>query len=148
MNLLEKVVYGIGVSSLLIATPLAPNPDIYPDVFMVRENQIVNSQKQEIQFRGLAVIDPLHQVKNGGDDESAWDESYYQHLAQWGATLVRIPIHPQLWRENTIEENFRILDQTLAWIAENKMYAILDFHSIGYPPAEDFESAYDGIYLQ
>jgi hypothetical protein len=27
------------------------------------------------------------------------------------------------------------------------MYAIIDFHSIGYPPAEDFESAYDGVYL-
>jgi hypothetical protein len=86
-------------------------------------------------------------VVYAADDEAVWNAEYYRSIANWGATMVRIPIHPQYWRENSLEENFRILDQTLSWIADNKMYAILDFHSIGYPPAEDFESDYEGVYL-
>lgn len=142
-----KIIFGSMAFSFLFALPFTPNLGAYPEVFSVSGNQIIDSQKQEIQFRGLSAVDPLHQFSNSGEDEPAWDESYYRHLAEWGATLVRIPIHPQLWRTNTIEENFRILDQTLAWVSENRMYAILDFHSIGYPPAEDFETSYGGIYL-
>jgi len=135
------------MGSGLFAASQEPRRDAYPEQFQVQGNQIMDSQKQEVLFRGVSAVDPLFQVVHEAEDEAGWSAEYFRSIADWGATLVRLPIHPQFWRANSLEENFRILDQTLSWIAENKMYAILDFHSIGYPPAEDFESAYDGVYL-
>ena len=148
---MNKVILFFGVifllSSGLFAGSCSPCREVYPDQFSVRGNKIVDSREQEIIFRGVAAVDPLHQVINAAEDEAVWSEEYFRSIASWGATLVRVPIHPQQWQANSLEENFRILDQTLSWIAENNMYAIIDFHSIGYPPAEDFESSNDGIYL-
>ena len=141
------LIFVVLIMNELFAAPHSPLNENYPDQFCVRGNQIIDRQQNEIVFRGLAAVDPLHQVAFASEEEPEWNADYFRSIASWGCKLVRLPIHPQRWRANTLENNFKILDQTLTWIAENKMYAIIDFHSIGYPPAEDFESSNDGVYL-
>jgi hypothetical protein len=126
------------------ATPTSAPPTVapggFPRRFHVQGNAFVDQYGEKMIFRGMAPVDPLYQIMYTAlpPDQGGWSEHHYQVMAEWGANIVRIPIGPDDLRNfinrNNPYEAFHVLDQTIAWIGENKMYAILDYHSIGWPP--------------
>jgi len=147
-NLFRVVVLVIFTILLLVScnaaeettsTGSSPSGD-FPQKFNVEGNLIVDASGKEIIFRGLNAIDPLMQVAYESPQlYGAHEENYYKKMSEWGATIVRIPIHPIVWRDYP-EQSLEVIDQTVEWIGNQKMYAILDFHSIGFVPSETYEA--------
>lgn len=52
-------------------------------------------------------------------------------MKNWGANLVRFPVHPTAWRKRGKEEYLKLLDKGVALAQEMGMYVIIDWHSIG-----------------
>lgn len=110
-----------------------PNAKKLP-LIKVKGNRFVNASGDTIVFRGTAIADPdkLEQGKH-------WDKSIFQHMKEFGATLVRIPVHPVPWRMRTPEKYLQLLDQAVDWCTELGMYVIIDWHSIGNLGMELFQ---------
>jgi len=103
----------------------------YPQKFTVNGNRIMDESTQEVIFRGICIKDPV--VLNA---ENHLNSEYFDALATWNPKLVRIPIHPASFKDPNF---FVLLDRTLGYLESHKIYAILDFHSIGFPPNETYE---------
>lgn len=97
-----------------------------PDRISVNGNQFVNTAGNPVVFRGLNASDPykLNMSKH-------WNKSYFQEMKSWGATLVRIPVHPVNWRKLGKEKYLSLLDRGVQWATELGLYVIIDWHSIG-----------------
>lgn len=67
-------------------------------------------------------------------------------MKSWNVNLARLPVHPAVWRRYGDSELFAVLDQALNWLAQREIYAIIDFHSIGFPPENDYMSGVDIIF--
>ena len=117
-----------GSSSTPIALPLR---------FHVEANAFVDQNGKPMVFRGMSAIDPIYQRFDDAPGHTLWNEQYYRVMAQWCANIIRLPILPSSLRNYGMEKTLDTLDQTIAWAAKNKLYVIIDFHSIGWPP-EDF----------
>jgi Endoglucanase len=100
----------------------------------VKGNKFVNAAGDTILFRGTAIADPdkLEQGKH-------WDRSIFLRMKEFGATLVRIPVHPVPWRMRTPEKYLQLLDQAVDWCTELGLYVIIDWHSIGNLGMELFQ---------
>ncbi|MDD5455679.1 MAG: glycoside hydrolase family 5 protein [Candidatus Margulisbacteria bacterium] len=133
------------LQSIIYCAVLAPDKSLFPDRFSVFGNKIVDSRQQEVVFRGISAMDPIYHYFNG--DDIVWGEDYYNRIKDWGADIIRLPIHPYYWREYGKEKCLQILDKVIDWAEKNKVYVYIDFHSIGFPPAEDYDGNFDGIYL-
>jgi len=92
----------------------------------VKGNQFVVDGNTPIIFRGLNTSDPDKLQKDGH-----WDGAYFREMKNWGANIVRFPIHPRAWRERGQDEYLRLLDMGIEWAAELELYVILDWHIIG-----------------
>ena len=92
----------------------------------VQGNQFVDQEGNKVVLRGLNTSDPDKLEKDGH-----WNQSYFAEMAEWGATVVRFPIHPPRVRERGQEAYFQLLDQGIEWAGQLGMYVILDWHSIG-----------------
>jgi endoglucanase len=86
----------------------------------------VNEQGEVVVFKGLNIADPDRLVK-----EKQWNSGLFDELAAWGANIVRLPVHPQAWRERGSEEYLKLLDQGVEWAKEAGLYVIIEWHSIG-----------------
>lgn len=99
---------------------------------------------------------PQYQIENkieeltGKEGKEAFYKAYLQNgitrqdidsLAKWGFNSLRLPMHYKLYTlpiekepvkgQNTwLEKGFRMTDELLKWCAENKIYLILDLHSV------------------
>ncbi|WP_462319723.1 glycoside hydrolase family 5 protein [Marinilabilia sp.] len=89
-------------------------------------NKFVNEAGETIVFKGLNIADPDRLVKEG-----QWKQELFEELADWGANIVRLPVHPKAWRERGREEYLKLLDQGIEWAKGNGLYVIIDWHSIG-----------------
>jgi aryl-phospho-beta-D-glucosidase BglC (GH1 family) len=100
----------------------------------VKGNRFVNALGDTILFRGTAIADPdkLEQGKH-------WDKKIFLRVKEFGATLVRIPVHPVPWRMRTPAKYLQLLDQAVDWCTELGMYVIIDWHSIGNLGMELFQ---------
>ncbi|WBL24935.1 glycoside hydrolase family 5 protein [Zunongwangia sp. HGR-M22] len=96
------------------------------DRLKVAQNEFVNAKGEVLVFRGVNTSDPDKLVK-----DDLWNEDYFREIKNWGATIVRFPIHPKAWRERGEKEYLKILDQGIEWANKNGLYVILDWHSIG-----------------
>src|SRR5262245_27883372 len=65
----------------------------------VEGNRFVDSQGQTVLFRGVSISDP-----DKIDGQGHWNREHFEHVKEFGATLVRIPVHPVAWRERTPEK--------------------------------------------
>ena len=72
---------------------------------------------------------------------------YYRTIKEWGATIIRIPIHPFIWRDKGKEASLAVINQVIEWVKKQEMYIIIDFHSIGFPPTDEYLELWEGIYL-
>jgi aryl-phospho-beta-D-glucosidase BglC (GH1 family) len=114
---------------------ITPTPTVgpggFPRRFHVEGNAFVDQFSQKMIFRGMAMPDPISLALEHNPIQPDWNEHYYQVMASWGANIIRVPILPSSIRDYGIEKILTILDTTIAWAGENKMYVVIDFHSGG-----------------
>lgn len=92
----------------------------------VQGNTFMNDQGNVIIFKGVNISDPDKLKKNG-----YWSKSHFAVIKNWGANIVRVPVHPIAWRQRGEEEYLKLLDQAVQWANELNLYLIIDWHSIG-----------------
>lgn len=98
-------------------------------------NKFVNAEGETIIFRGLNTSDP---DKLSGNEH--WDRTYFEEIKDWGANIVRFPVHPRTWRERGEKGYLELLDQGVNWCSELGMYVIIDWHSIGNLRTEMYQN--------
>lgn len=101
----------------------------------VKGNNFVDDKGNTVVFRGLNTSDP-HKLDNQG----YWTLEYFKEMKNWGANLVRFPIHPPNWRERGHDAYFELLDKGIKWAEELGMHVIIDWHSIGNLRTEMYQS--------
>jgi len=109
---------------LLTANVYAQTPAL--SQISVSGNTFVNEEGQVVVFRGLDTSDPDKLSREGH-----WNRRYFEEMKNWGANIVRFPVHPRAWREQGQENYLKLLDQGVQWAQELGMYVIIDWHSIG-----------------
>jgi endoglucanase len=102
----------------------------------VQGNQFVNDKGATLVFRGVNIADPDKLVTEG-----RFTRGHFEVIKSWGANVVRIPVHPSAWQKRGKQGYLPILDQTIQWINELGMYAIVDWHSIGNLKSEMFQNS-------
>ncbi|OMP31931.1 glycoside hydrolase family 5 protein [Mangrovimonas sp. DI 80] len=101
----------------------------------VKGNSFITEVGDTIIFRGLNTSDPDKLKKDG-----YWNKSYFQEIKNWGANLVRFPVHPPRWNERGHENYLKLLDEGIKWAGDLGMYVIIDWHSIGNLRTEMYQS--------
>ncbi|HTY11433.1 MAG TPA: cellulase family glycosylhydrolase [Bacteroidota bacterium] len=110
-----------------------PNAKKLP-LIRVRGNRFVNANGDTVLFRGIAIADP-----DKLDQQGRWNKDLFLKLKDYGAMIVRIPVHPAAWRMRTPEKYLLLLDQAVEWCSDLGMYIDLDWHSIGNLGMELFQ---------
>ena len=103
-------------------------------VIRVEENGFVDESGAEFVFRGVSVADPLKLV-----NDEMWSFELFEVVAGWGANTIRLPIHPPAWRELGSDKYLELVDEAVVWANQLGIYLIIDWHSIGYLPTEQFQ---------
>jgi endoglucanase len=111
-----------------------PNAKKLP-LIRVKGNKFVNSYGDTILFRGVTIADP-----DKIEQEDRWSKNLFMKLKEFGATIVRIPVHPVPWRMRTPLKYLQLLDQAVDWSTELGMYVIIDWHCIGNLGMELFQN--------
>ncbi len=102
----------------------------------VSSNNFVDDTGEIITFHGMSTSDPDKLESDG-----LWNKSYFQEMKNWGANLVRFPIHPSAWSKRGQENYLSLLDEGITWAGELGMYVIIDWHSIGNLKVEKYQAA-------
>ncbi|MGB6151316.1 MAG: glycoside hydrolase family 5 protein [Pricia sp.] len=98
----------------------------FPSRISVKESEFVTETGNKIIFRGMSSSDP-----DKLDREGIWTKGYFDEIKNWGANLVRFPIHPERYKKRGKEAYFKLLDKGIQWASEAGLYVIIDWHSIG-----------------
>jgi aryl-phospho-beta-D-glucosidase BglC (GH1 family) len=104
------------------------------DFIRVDGKHLVDDDGNVKVFCGLNISDPDKLVKDG-----KWSKRHFEVIKQWGADLVRVPVHPIAWRSRGEADYIKLLDQAILWASELDIYLIFDWHSIGNLPAGLFQ---------
>jgi len=97
-------------------------------------NRLVDPDGDTVILQGVNISDP-DKLERGGH----WHRRHFEVIREWGANVVRIPVHPVAWRGRGKDEYFELLDQAVVWATELGMYLIIDWHSIGNLATELFQ---------
>lgn len=65
----------------------------------VEGNKFVTESGETLVFRGLNTSDPDKLEKDGH-----WNRAYFEEMRNWGANIVRFPVHPRAWQARGKEE--------------------------------------------
>ena len=114
-----------------VHNPLAKNLSL----IAVKGNAFVNERGDTILFRGVALADP-----DKLEQEGKWNRDLFVHVKEFGATIVRLPVHPAAWRARTPIRYLPLLDQAVDWCTELGLYVIIDWHCIGNLGMELFQN--------
>lgn len=90
---------------------------------------------QPILFRGLNIADP-----DKLSAEGRWNERHFKEVRQWGANIVRFPVHPASWRKHGEKAYLALLDKGIEMARAEGMYVIIDWHSIGNLRTEMYQA--------
>ncbi len=101
----------------------------------VMGNQFVTESGKTIVMRGLDTSDP-DKLSN----EGRWNIPYFREMKNWGANVVRFPVHPSAWRKQGEENYLKLLDKGIDWAKELGLYVIIDWHSIGNLRSELYQN--------
>ncbi len=105
-----------------------PDPNVrYPSRLRVDGNEIVDERGVAVRLRGLMAADPA--VLR---DKGRHKRRFYAQMAQDGAKVLRVPVHPENWVEDP-DYLWRYLDPVVTWAGELGLYVIIDWHYIGNP---------------
>jgi hypothetical protein len=121
--------------------PIGSSPTGPPPLLRVQGNRIVDEHGATVVLRGLALADPDQLSRDGH-----WDAEYFQRAREWGARVVRIPIHPRFFRDRGPDGYLALLDQGIEWSKQQELFVILDWHSIGDLYAGAFDPSWGEIY--
>jgi aryl-phospho-beta-D-glucosidase BglC (GH1 family) len=131
---------------------------LYPQNFNVVGNKIVDESNKEVVFRGVSIECPpvlarsFEDKATGGifyfDKLLEWNENIFSTLSNWGATIVRLPVYPSAWR--TLGDAYCLskIDEAILWASNHNLYVIIEWHSVGYPPSDDYETNFSDNYGQ
>lgn len=108
------------------------HPSALPQI-RVEANRFIDTEGKTVIFKGYSSSDPEKLFREG-----KWEKPYFQELRKWGANIVRFPVHPRAWRALGEKEYLKLLDKGIALAAEQGMYVIIDWHSIGNLCTEQF----------
>lgn len=97
-----------------------------PDWISVEGKNFVNEAGETMVFHGVNIRDPHNLAEDGH-----WTREHMLETKNWGADIVRLPIHPGAWKTRGQEEYLKLIDQGIVWARELGLYLILDWHSIG-----------------
>ncbi|HYW96756.1 MAG TPA: cellulase family glycosylhydrolase, partial [Bacteroidales bacterium] len=89
-------------------------------------NRFVTASGDPVIFHGVNISDP-----DKLEDAGKWTIDHFSKAKEWGANIIRVPVHPQAWRKRGKEGYLKLLDQAVDWANELDLYLILDWHSIG-----------------
>ena len=103
----------------------------------VKGNQFIAGNAPVV-FHGMSSSDPEKL-----DRDKHWDKRYFEEMKNWGANLVRFPVHPTAWRRLGQEKYLSLLDQGIKYAGDLNMYVIINWHSIGNLKTEKYQ---DGMY--
>jgi len=115
-------------------TPTPPPP---PPMIQTEGDHFVDDEGNTVVLRGIALMDVLLLASQYQPQLGHWDENLFRELHEWGATVVRFPIHPPNYHDVGAEGTLGVLDQAVEWARKYDLYVIIDFHGIGFPP-DDF----------
>jgi len=102
----------------------------------VKGNKFINEKGDTILFRGVAIADP-----DKIEQEGKWDKDLFAKVKDFGATIVRLPVHPAAWRMRSPVKYLQLLDQAVEWSTELGLYVIIDWHCIGNLGMELFQNS-------
>jgi len=97
-------------------------------------NRFVNDDGDAVVLFGVNISDPDKLEKQGH-----WNKAHFQVIKDWGASLVRVPVHPIAWKERGKDEYFKLLDQAVTWALELDLYLNIEWHGIGNLETEVFQ---------
>ncbi len=98
-------------------------------------NSFVNEAGEILIFKGVNIRDP-HNL----EEEGHWTMAHFQEAQNWGANVIRLPIHPAAWRQRGEDAYLELLDQAVEWAKKLGVYLILDWHSIGNLKEEKYQN--------
>lgn len=101
----------------------------------VEGNRFIDDSGKHIIFKGVSIADPDKLIK-----QNMWSLSLFRELKDWGVNIVRLPIHPQAWRERGQIDYLNRLDEAIIWANSLHLYLIVDWHSIGYLPNNVYQN--------
>ena len=100
----------------------------------VEGNRFVDESGNTVVLYGVNISDPDKLAKQGH-----WSKAHFQVIKDWGATLVRVTVHPVAWKERGKDEYFKLLDQAVTWASELGLYLNIEWHGIGNLQTEVFQ---------
>jgi len=92
----------------------------------VKGNRFVDARGEPVILQGVNISDPDKLESNGH-----YDRRLFEVIRDWGANVVRIPVHPAAWRARGKPAYFELLDRAVVWASELDLYLIIDWHTIG-----------------
>lgn len=101
----------------------------------VQGNKLVTEQGKTLVLRGVNISDPDKLAKDGH-----FNLKHFDVIKDWGANVIRIPVHPSAWRARGVAGYLQLLDQAVVWANQLGIYVILDWHSIGNLRSELFQN--------
>lgn len=101
----------------------------------VQGNKFVADDNKTLIFRGLNIADPEN-LSNKGH----WEKAFFEEAKNWGANILRFPVHPTAWRRQGKTNYLKLLDDGVKWATELGMYVIIDWHSIGNLRTEMYQA--------
>ena len=111
-----------------------PKAGLLPRI-SVKGNRFVDPTGAPVIFRGLSIADP-----DKLEEEGRWNRELFASIKDFGADLIRIPVHPAAWRARTKEGYLKLLDQAVDWCTDLGIHVIIDWHSIGNLQSGMFQS--------
>ncbi|MBS9524514.1 cellulase family glycosylhydrolase [Litoribacter alkaliphilus] len=115
----------------------SPSENKFPQRIRVEGNSLVDQNGKVRLFQGINTSDPAHL-----DYKGQWNKRYFEEIKNWGANVVRFPVHPINWRRLGPQKYIQLLDSGVNWAEELEMYVIIDWHSIGNLKTEIFYQPY------
>ncbi|SFZ93468.1 Cellulase (glycosyl hydrolase family 5) [Flaviramulus basaltis] len=127
-----KVKFTLVICGLFLTTAFSQSK---LEKILVNENDFVFENGKTIVFRGYNTSDP-----DKLETQGHWDKSYFKEIKNWGANIVRFPVHPTAWVKRGKENYFKLLDDGIKWATELNLYVIIDWHSIGNLQTEMYQN--------
>lgn len=113
------------------------------DSLTIKGNEVYLNGNQLIKLNGVAMGNPyLRQAKNSRDI------SDYQAVKNWQANVVRLSVHPGVYKKDEKALKKALKEEVLAARKEG-LFVIIDWHVIGFPNGTSKESPngdYKGVY--
>jgi aryl-phospho-beta-D-glucosidase BglC (GH1 family) len=105
-----------------------------PGLIRVEGNRFVDESGNPVILRGVNISDPDKLHSNGH-----WSKHHFEVIKQWGATAVRVPVHPVAWKSRGKDAYLKLLDQAVVWASDLGLYLIIEWHAIGNLKTELFQ---------